>query len=154
VAKAIGNKKYEFGDIQQHTIKYEIHQKTPTADKLQIAAKVRQIGYNRNKETSGNGNNPINNSIESSGVSNEFKGDNLTDSNAMNLNANVERVTVNVPIQQNDTEKAANDRQKRCKNCNEIFNYKHWNAKYCGEKCRIESWELRTGKTFKKKSKK
>jgi hypothetical protein len=154
VAKIIGSKKYEFGDIQQHTIKYEIHQKTPTADKLQIAAKVRQIGYNRNKETSGNGNDSINNSIESSGVSNEVKSDNLTDSNAMNYSNNVERYTVNVPIQKNDANDTINEHQKRCKNCNEIFNYKHWNAKYCGEKCRIESWELRTGKTFKKKSKK
>jgi Zn finger protein HypA/HybF involved in hydrogenase expression len=154
VAKVIGNKKYEFGDIQQHTIKYEIHQKTPTADKLQIAAKVRQIGYNRNKEDKQNGNDSINNSIEYTGVSNEVKSDNLTDSNAMNLNANVERYTVNVPIQQTDANDTINEHQKRCKNCNERFNYKHWNAKYCGEKCRIDNWELRTGKTFKKKAKK
>jgi uncharacterized membrane protein len=154
VAKVIGNKKYEFGDIQQHTIKYEIHQKTPTANGLKVAAGVRQIGFNRNKETGEQSNDSINNSIESLGVSNEVKSDNLTDSKVKNLSNNGERYTVNVPIQQNDTEKAANDRQKRCKNCNEIFNYKHWNAKYCGEKCRIESWELRTGKTFKKKSKK
>jgi hypothetical protein len=154
VAKAIGNKKYEFGDIQQHTIKYEVHQKTPTADKLQIAAKVRQIGFNRNKEDNQNGNDSINNSIEYTGVSNGVKSDNLTDSNAMNLSTYGERYTVNVPIQQNDTEKAANEHQRACKNCNKIFNYKHWNAKYCGEKCRIENWEKRTGKTFKKKSKK
>jgi hypothetical protein len=34
--------------------------------------------------------------------------------------------------------------------CKKPFVYKTWNHTYCSEKCRIESWESKTGKTFKK----
>ncbi len=41
-----------------------------------------------------------------------------------------------------------------CKNCGKEFEYKHWNKKYCTDACRIEHWQMRTGKKFKfKKSK-
>jgi hypothetical protein len=154
VAKAIGNKKYEFGDIQQHTIKYEIHQKTPTADKLQIAAKVRQIGYNRNKETSEQSNdsisNSINNSNELSGVSNEVKSDNLTDSNAMNLSAYDNRITKIVGVEKVDV-KSDN---RTCKNCNKLYIYKHHKQVYCETACRIKYWEKTNGKKLKLKAKK
>lgn len=43
--------------------------------------------------------------------------------------------------------------ERVCKHCNTKFSFKHWNATYCGEKCKIEAWELRTGKTFNKKKK-
>jgi len=154
VAKIIGSKKYEFGDIQQHTIKYEIHQKTPTADKLQIAAKVRQIGYNRNKETSEQSNdsisNSINNSNELSGVSNEVKSDNLTDSNAMNLSAYDNRITKIVGVEKVDV-KSDN---RTCKNCNKLYIYKHHKQVYCNDKCRMDYWEKKNGKKLRLKAKK
>jgi hypothetical protein len=154
VAKIIGSKKYEFGDIQQHTIKYEIHQKTPTANGLKVAAQVRQIGYNRNKETSGNGNdsisNSINNSNEFTGVSNEVKSDNLTDSNAMNLNAYDNRITKIVGVEKVDV-KSDN---RTCKNCNKLYIYKHHKQVYCNDKCRMDYWEKKNGKKLRFKAKK
>jgi hypothetical protein len=40
--------------------------------------------------------------------------------------------------------------ERTCKNCSSIFTYKHWNARYCSDKCRIENWENRTGRKLKK----
>ena len=42
---------------------------------------------------------------------------------------------------------------KICAYCSTGFSAKHWNAKYCGDRCRIAAWEQRTGKKFKKKPK-
>lgn len=52
-------------------------------------------------------------------------------------NNNGERNTVNVG-------------NKTCKNCGSSFEAKHWNAQYCGDACRIKSWEKRTGKKVRK----
>jgi hypothetical protein len=41
--------------------------------------------------------------------------------------------------------------ERICKHCNSKFTFKHWNATYCSEKCKIEAWELRTGRKFTKK---
>jgi hypothetical protein len=41
--------------------------------------------------------------------------------------------------------------ERICKHCNSKFTFKHWNATYCGEKCKIDAWEKRTGKKFNKK---
>ncbi len=46
-----------------------------------------------------------------------------------------------------------NVNKRVCKHCGKVFTFKHWNATYCGEKCKIEAWELRTGKKFYKKGK-
>ena len=43
------------------------------------------------------------------------------------------------------------ENERVCKHCSKVFTYKHWNATYCGEKCKIEAWEQRTGKKFNKK---
>jgi hypothetical protein len=153
VAKAIGNKKYEFGDIQQHTIKYQVHQKTATSDKLQIAAKLRPIGFNRNKEeTSEQSNDSITNEYQSifNGIHDSSEQAKTSDLTAMNFNGNDNRITKVVVVQKSDK----NSNERVCKNCNEIYIYKHHKQMYCTDKCRIESWEKRTGKTLKKKSKK
>ena len=55
----------------------------------------------------------------------------------------VERIKLNID----------SGKQRECKHCGEIFTYKHWNAQYCGDKCRLAAWEKRTGKRFKKKAK-
>lgn len=43
-----------------------------------------------------------------------------------------------------------NGKTKGCKHCGNHFEYKHWNAQYCSDDCRIAAWEKRTGKAFKK----
>jgi len=37
-----------------------------------------------------------------------------------------------------------------CSHCGNSFSFKHWNARYCSEQCRVASWENRTGQTFRK----
>jgi hypothetical protein len=157
VAKIIGNKKYEFGDIQQHTIKYEIHQKGGKGSGLQVAAKLRPIGFNRNKEDNQNGNNSINNSIgnpgvsnEYTGVSNEVKSDNLTDSNVKNYSNNDNRITKIVTVEK-VTAKSDN---RTCKNCNEYYVHKHHKQLYCTTDCKIKHWEKKNGKKLRFKAKK
>jgi hypothetical protein len=44
-----------------------------------------------------------------------------------------------------------NGKEKTCKHCGKTFVHKHWNATYCSDECRIESWQLKTGKTFMKR---
>jgi hypothetical protein len=46
---------------------------------------------------------------------------------------------------ENPTEKV-----KGCLHCGTTFSYKHWNARYCSEQCRIAAWEQRTGRTLNK----
>ena len=48
---------------------------------------------------------------------------------------NVERNTVNVGA----------DKTRLCSHCGKSFAFKHWNAKYCSDNCRVSSWEDRTG---------
>lgn len=55
------------------------------------------------------------------------------------VNVNSERIVIT--LQANE---------KECLHCQKVFSFKHWNAKYCSETCRIGAWELRTGKTFTK----
>jgi Skp family chaperone for outer membrane proteins len=54
-----------------------------------------------------------------------------------------------VKVEKEYIQLGANERV--CKHCNTKFTFKHWNATYCGEKCKIEAWEQRTGKKFNKK---
>jgi hypothetical protein len=154
VAKIIGNKKYEFGDIQQHTIQYKIHQKGEIGSGLKVAAEVRQIGYNRNKQTSEKGNTPINNfnnfSDGFNAINDSSGKDKISGFNAINLNDNDNRITKIVTVQKSDK----NSNERICKNCNKAYVYKHHKQMYCTDECRIESWELRTGKKLRKKGKK
>lgn len=39
---------------------------------------------------------------------------------------------------------------RKCDHCGELFTYKHWNAKYCSDNCRVKAWEERTGRKLKK----
>ncbi len=62
---------------------------------------------------------------------------------------NFERITVNVPnVERHDVE--CKDGERICLHCGCKFTHKHWNAKYCKDECRINAWQLRTSKTFKK----
>lgn len=63
--------------------------------------------------------------------------------NTSKNNDNGECNTVNVVMLNID--------EKQCLHCGTKFNKKHWNAKYCGEECRISAWEKKTGKKFNKK---
>lgn len=38
-----------------------------------------------------------------------------------------------------------------CLHCNQVYTYKRHDQKYCTEKCRVEAWQLKTGKTLAKK---
>lgn len=46
------------------------------------------------------------------------------------------------------------DKIRECKHCRELFEYKHWNAQYCGDNCRRQAWEARTGKKIHRNRKK
>lgn len=39
-------------------------------------------------------------------------------------------------------------KERTCANCQSTYIYKHHKQKYCTEKCRIEAWEKRTGKSL------
>jgi hypothetical protein len=161
VGTIIGNKKYQFDDIQQYVVKYELNQNKDTETKLKIQSQngfqVRQIGYNRNKETE-NSNDSISNLTEINNqliseladIKSNFLQPKTKDSNAMNFSNNDNRITKVVTIPKSDV----NSNQRTCKNCNELYVYKHHKQTYCKDACRIASWEKRTGKTLKKKSKK
>jgi hypothetical protein len=138
VAKVIGNKKYRFGEIQQDIVKYQIKQKQTGASPIILANNLRPIGFNRNKQQ------PNNNQINNQTSGNESE--DLSENKSMNLDVDGDRITVTVPTEKNN--------KKRCVNCGKVYTYKHWNSKYCTDKCRIENWENRTGKTMNKKSKK
>ena len=143
VAKVIGSKKYQFGDIKQRVERYNLDnvsfginkQKQPKIN----AAKYRPIGFNSNKKSTDNTNKTINNSysVNTDDLSNYKSNDNDTHDNSI----------TNIVVNEN----APN---RTCKNCLQGFIYKHHKQVYCTEKCRIENWELRTGKKLKKKSKK
>ncbi len=45
------------------------------------------------------------------------------------------------------------NRQRKCKFCNEEFDYKHWNKQYCSDDCRIANWEKKTGEKLNIKTK-
>ncbi len=64
--------------------------------------------------------------------------------------ANSSRNTAVVTAKEKDSKKELGNGNRECPNCKEAFVYKVWNHTYCSEKCRIESWENKTGKTFKK----
>jgi len=146
VARIIGSKKYQFGEIQQDVVKYQIKQKQPTENPINVAAQVRQIGYNRNNQ----------NNIEqpkNEQPTNNFSGfkmDDLSNDKTMNYTNNDNSITKVVRVEKIDLK----GNERSCKNCNEKYIYKHHKQMYCNDKCRIESWEKRTGKTLKKKSKK
>jgi hypothetical protein len=146
VARIIGSKKYQFGEIQQDVVKYQIKQKQPTENPINVAAQVRQIGYNRNNQ----------NNIEqpkNEQPTNNFSGlkmDDLSNDKTMNYTNNDNSITKVVRVEKIDLK----GNERSCKNCNEKYIYKHHKQMYCTDKCRIESWEKRTGKRLKKKSKK
>lgn len=141
-ARIVGTKKYQFGSIKQDVVKYDlskIHIKKQSKQPVKIAA-IRQIGYNRNNQNTINDNDIVN-------ISNVAKTNDLSDLKQTTDTNNVQRYTVNV-----EAKETVNKRH--CKNCNKIFNYKHWNARYCSDVCRIKNWEQRTGKKLKKKQRK
>lgn len=83
------------------------------------------------------------NNVRQNELPNENKG---IDSNTVNVNSECNTVNVNseriiITLQANE---------KLCLHCQTVFTYKHWNAKYCSENCRIASWELKTGRKFNK----
>ena len=150
VARLLGAKKYQFGAITQQIIKYDINKafikKTEQPKESQLVAKYRQIGFinnNRSNTADKDETGDFKNSFDYPSGSVGFYNDN--------------RYTVTVRSEKdeqsnnNQIENISNTRT--CKNCNTAFNYKHWNARYCSDNCRIESWEKRTGKKLKKKSK-
>jgi ribosomal protein S27AE len=51
----------------------------------------------------------------------------------------------------NENRNDSNSNLRTCPNCGKQYIYKHHKQIYCCEECRIESWEKRTGKKFKKK---
>jgi len=137
-ARIVGTKKYQFGSIKQDVVKYDlskIHIKKQSKQPVKIAA-IRQIGYNRNNQNANNDNDIVN-------ISNVAKTNDLSDLKPNN----VQRYTVNV-----EAKETVNKRH--CKNCNKVFEFKHWNARYCSDVCRIKNWEQRTGKKLKKKQRK
>jgi hypothetical protein len=154
VGTLIGNKKYQFDDIQQYVVKYELNQNKDTETRLkiesqngwQVRQQVRQIGYNRNNQ----------NNIEqpkNEQPTNNFSGlkmNDLSNDKTMDYSNNDNRITKIVTVQKSELK----GNERSCKNCNEKYIYKHHKQMYCTDKCRIESWEKRTGKTLKKKSKK
>lgn len=40
------------------------------------------------------------------------------------------------------------DNRRRCKNCDNIIDHKHINAKFCGQKCK-DKYHNRTGNVYK-----
>lgn len=42
------------------------------------------------------------------------------------------------------------EKLRTCKNCNKVFEYKHWNAQYCSDDCRWEAWRKRKKSKQKK----
>ena len=159
-ARFVGSKKYQFGAIKQDIKVYNINDvlsKKEAVNRPNVAAQnVRQIGFNRNNENQANNNqnNPINNQNNPliNSQSNQLINNGLNQTNVSPGSLpNVQRYTVNVKATENNQN---NDKIRGCNHCNVMYSYKHWNSKYCSEKCRIKSWENRTGKTFKKKSKK
>lgn len=74
-----------------------------------------------------------------------FNSERQTVKNEQHSPLNTESLTVNTG--------ELKDNEKLCLHCGTKFVYKHWNAKYCGEKCRITAWEAKTGKKFKKMKK-
>jgi hypothetical protein len=154
VGTLIGNKKYQFDDIQQYVVKYELNQNKDTETRLKIESQngwqgrqqVRQIGYNRNNQ----------NNIEqpkNEQPTNNFSGlkmDDLSNDKTMNYTNNDNSITKVVRVEKIDLK----GNERSCKNCNEKYIYKHHKQMYCKNACRIESWEKRTGKRLKKKSKK
>ncbi len=66
-----------------------------------------------------------------------------------NSESNTVKVESTVKVEKEYIQLGVNERV--CKLCGKVFTFKHWNATYCGEKCKIEAWELRTGKKFNKR---
>lgn len=145
----IGLDKFRYGQIRTNEVEYkaekalELANRNSTNSQPSIAAKVRQIGFNRNKKNATNG----------------------TSSNVQNLATNTTNITATIPtdyqldmetINSNNGERINGERrelktnERKCKNCGSVFTYKHWNARYCSDKCRIENWENRTGRKLKK----
>jgi hypothetical protein len=154
VGTIIGNKKYQFDDIQQYVVKYELNQNKDTETRLKIESQngwqgsqqVRQIGYNRNNQN--NTEQPKNEQ-----PTNNFSGlkmNDLSNDKTMDYSNNDNRITKIVTVQKSELK----GNERSCKNCNEKYIYKHHKQMYCKNACRIENWEKRTGKTLKKKSKK
>jgi hypothetical protein len=146
VVNKIGLDKYRYTEIRNNELEIEPQQLLNPSN---IAAKTgtpqtnfRQIGFNPNRT---NPNETNNNNVTNQTQFHINQTTPFAASPVNNQTFNGERITVNV------TE--LKDNQKRCKHCDDIFTYKHWNAKYCSDDCRIKSWEERTGKTFNKKSK-
>lgn len=53
-----------------------------------------------------------------------------------------------------NTVNANGEKVRYCKRCEKEFTFKHWNKKYCSDKCRQKAWEERTGKQLIKGKKK
>jgi hypothetical protein len=150
VAKIIGTKKYQFGDIKQDVVKYQINQKQQNENTINVAAQVREIGFNRNNQNNQNNNQNNNkNGLPKNDLSGSNTND-LSDSKSMNYSNYENRITKVVAVQKSDT----NSNKRMCKNCNESYVYKHHKQMYCTTECRIKNWELRTGRKMTKKPKK
>lgn len=146
VARLVGLDKYRYSDIRKNEINID---PSDLLNKNRIAAKtktnndtmIRQIGFGRNKSNQKQ-NSPTN---DPTNIMN-FTGLNSFDGSPYGERLNGERITVNVG--------ELKDNERICKNCSNIFTYKHWNARYCSDDCRIKNWEKRTGKRLNKKTKK
>ena len=142
VAKLLGSTKYQFSDIKQNIVKYDIAKVNTKKQAVKIAAKtsqIRQIGYKTNKQNDTNTNDIVNVSNKAiTSVLNDFDTSNDTNNDYSN--------TIVVHTE--------NVHNRICKNCHSGFTYKHHKQLYCTSACRIENWEKRTGRKLKKKSKK
>ena len=153
VARILGTKKYHFGQITQNVVRYDINEiikKPSDKNTLKVAASVdahkqksiRQIGFNTNRNDNqiNNQNNVIKN-VNNQLILSDLSNDNTkSDTNNEYRNTNIVE--------------AKNTPNRICKNCGNGFTYKHHKQLYCSDKCRIEAWEKRTGRTMKKKAKK
>ncbi len=166
-SKIVGENKVVYNDFRQREINYNDTYVFGNKDKISkpkiAASNVRQIGFNVNKSDNQNNNQtnpnktPQNtlsktpkNTLQSTVLPTDLDTNNPTTNNS----TNVQRYTVAVNHSDNQKQTTQNGNVRNCKNCNKPFTYKHWNARYCSDKCRIDSWEKRTGATLKKKSKK
>lgn len=153
----IGLDKFRYGQIRTNEVEYKAEQALElTNNKLMnnqpsIAAKVRQIGFNRNQDNNTNRTSPNiqnfadNNTNITATVPTEYQLDTETINRINDDRNNDDR--------NNGDRRELQTNERICKNCNSVFTFKHWNKRYCSDDCRIQAWENKTGRKFTKKSK-
>ena len=141
----VGLDKFRYGQIRINEVEYKAEEalnrnKDESSRPPYIAAKVRQIGFVRYRDTK------TTPQIRNFAVSSA----NLTTTipNDYELHTNGSRN--NNDDRNNGDRRELQNNERICKNCNSIFTFKHWNKRYCSDDCRIEHWENRTGRKLNK----